>query len=595
MKRFILILSVLFSICFANNVKAQRKPVSVGQADPRFTVSVFRYWSKLGGYEEFWYYVKNNTSQEYRITVTVDLKFVCIAPKTYKLGFDRTVYLPANGSFTPDDDFVHNTEMGEDDFRKCRLKDGDSYTLLKTLSYTITNVVNITEEKAAAAKAKEDAQKAKEAAKIAADKEKAAAVAKEAAEKEKAAAIAKDAAEKEKAAAVARETAEKQKTTAVAKTAAATPAKSETVARGASVAVTATAATTTAATSTAGDREVARRQRNDDDARAKAEAKEEAARQEAERKRAEEEKKQAAQRDYDSWKAERKQEQAQADAAATEASFNMLMLAGGIIYEGMGEVNPDYVFKPSEKLQLYLGIDLGFSGVSFPTIFASDISTMVGGSSVKKKELVPKDLYHVNLNVAAKIGAEHPNYGGYIYLAPQAGFSPVLDGYNFAPINFGGRVFGGLKNVKLFGEYGMGTRGYSSSSNDVEESGSSSTDYTYTKILGGIKFTTNPNSDYARSHISLGVINENITVDFDQAFIDPVSGSLVKKQKSKMIRGYFFEWKKDHTFNFYVNAYPEYLYAGKALSTAGSLSKDFATQKTGLFVEIGFLRSIDFW
>jgi hypothetical protein len=583
MKKLLLAFLILISICFANNANAQRKPVRVSQVDPRFTVSVERFWSSLGGSEEYYYYVKNNTSQEYKMTITVDLELACVAPKSYVLGINKIVYLPANGSFTPDDDWVHIITSGADNFKNCRLKDGNSFTLYKSLSYKISNVINITEEKAAAAKAKEIAEK-----------EKADAKAKEIADREKAAALAKETAEKEKAAAIAKETAEKEAAAAKAKEVAATstPAKKDAVNQVPSTAATATA---TAATSTRGDKEAAKRQEAEDAARAKAEAKEEAARREAEKKREEEEKKQAAQRDYDSWKAEKKQEQAQAEAASMGASFDMLMLVGGILYEGMGDVNPDYVFRSEKKLRLYAGIDMGFSGVSYPTIFASDMSTMVNGSTVTKKELIPKDLYHINLNVAAKIGAEHPNYGGYVYLAPQAGFSPVLDGYNFSPLNFGGRLFGGFKAVQLFGDYAMGTRVYSSSSNDVEESGSSQSDYMYTKITGGIKFTTNPNSDYARSHILLGVINEKIKVEYDQAFIDPTNGSLVKNKESKMIRGYSFQWKKDHTFNFYVNAYPEYLYAGEAKSTSGSLSKDFSTQKTGLFVEIGFLRSIDFW
>lgn len=332
-----------------------------------------------------------------------------------------------------------------------------------------------------------------------------------------------------------------------------------------------------------------------DKSRAKLESRELAEREEAERKRQEEDAKVSRQKTYDEWKANKKDEQAKIDAASVAASFSMAYLIGGIIYEGMDHVNPDYVFKPGSNLRLHLGLDFGFSGLIYPTLFASDKSTMINGESSAKKELIPRNIYHLNLNVKVKIGAEHPLYGFYGYLAPQVGMSPVLDGYNFTPLNVGGHAFAGINWVKGFIDYGIGTRFFSVSSNDAEESGSGKTDINYEKLTYGLKFTTKADANFRRSHIIIGMINEKISVAYQQAFVDPTLGYLVKEGKSKTIKAYTFQWKKDHKFNFYVNAYPNYLYAGDNETTPAGLSSDFSTKKSNLFLEIGFLRSIDFW
>jgi hypothetical protein len=587
MKKTLLTLSILLILFVCNNATAQRKPMNVGrQVDSRFTLSAESNFSTLGGWEEYFYYVKNNTSQEYSIVVTIDIDLACVGSKSYVLGINKTVYLPPNGSFTPKSDWVHSVVDGPDNFRKCRMKVGDTFTLYKGLTFTITDVINLTEKKAAEAKKKADEAAAKQAE---ADKKKADA---EALAKKKADdASAKKLADEQAAA--------KQKETAAAAATTKTTTAAGATAAAATTSSAAGAAKSTnsesAASLTPEEKAEAKKQKQEDAAAAQREAKEEAARQEAERKQKEQEELNNKQQAYDEWKAEKKKEQSEMETAAAASSFTILTMVGGILYDGMGDINPDFVFKNQNQLAFYAGIDMGFSAVAFPTLFASDKSTMVGGKSSTKIEVQPKDLYHVNLNVTAKIGAEHPYYGFYGYLAPQVGFSPYFDGYNFSPLNGGGTAFLGLKWVKGFVDYGVGTRAFSSSSNDAEEAGSGNTEMTYTKLTYGIKFTTNPDRDFTRNHILLGVIDEKVTVDYDQAFVDPTLGYLVKKAQSKSIRGYTFQWKKDHTFNFYVNAYPEYVYAGEVKSTAGGLSSDFSTKKTGLFVEVGFLRSIDFW
>ena len=141
------IIAIIFSVFMQNEVAAQRRSINVSQIDSRFTLKVERYFSKLGGSEEYYYYVQNNTSQEYKIVVNITLELACVGTKNYKLGYNKIVYLKPNATFTPKDDWVHILTSGADNFKNCRLVDGDSYTLYKGLSYTITDVVNVTEQK----------------------------------------------------------------------------------------------------------------------------------------------------------------------------------------------------------------------------------------------------------------------------------------------------------------------------------------------------------------------------------------------------------------------------------------------------------------
>ncbi|MEN9599092.1 MAG: hypothetical protein RL596_1403 [Bacteroidota bacterium] len=139
-----------------NCVYSQKVDIPIKQIDPRFTISAKRYFSTLGGSEEYWYYIKNNTSDKYSFVVDVTLNLACVGERSYTLGVNKVVILPPNGNFTPDDDWVHVLVSGADNFKNCRLKDGaNSYTLFKGLTYTISNVKNITEEERNKAKAKD--------------------------------------------------------------------------------------------------------------------------------------------------------------------------------------------------------------------------------------------------------------------------------------------------------------------------------------------------------------------------------------------------------------------------------------------------------
>lgn len=103
-----LILSLIFSTAFA-----QKKEINLSQQDARFHVSAKRYFSTLGGAEEYWYYVQNNTSDEYKMTISVSIDLACVGTKNFVLGINRIVYLKPNGKFDAfKDDYAHIYKIG---------------------------------------------------------------------------------------------------------------------------------------------------------------------------------------------------------------------------------------------------------------------------------------------------------------------------------------------------------------------------------------------------------------------------------------------------------------------------------------------------
>jgi hypothetical protein len=573
-------LALLLPILFCSfSLSAQRKNVAVSQVDPRFTVSVERYWSSLGGSEEYYFYVQNNTGDEYSMVMNVRLDLACVGTKNFTIGVNKVVWLKPNGRFTPESDWVHIYTSGADNFKSCRLADGKSFTLLQGISYTLSNITNVTAQKAADEKKKAEAKLAaeKKAGEEKKQREEKIAAEKKATEEKK---LAEEQKQKE-----AKAEQEKKQKEAETKTAGTTVRKED-----GPVESNATSSSTTSSSGTASSTSKAEEEYN---------AKVEAQKQEQARLKAEQEARDQRQNEYNTWKQNANEERRQAEATAATASVSLLLIVGTWIYnDKMGRVNPDFVYNKPEnkgKLRLNASIEWGYSATYAPLIFASDKTTMINGSYISSKSLEKVQLFTLNLDVNLKIGAEHDNYGGYVFLAPKAGFSPIFDGYQLSPLVYGGRVFGGAKWVKAYGEYTGGSRVFSKTDNDPEESGKGKTDMKFQKLEYGVRFTTKEDADYRRSHISLGMIMERLIPGGLGAYSDPETSSLIDNQKSPWIQGYAFQWKKDHNFNFYVNYYPEYIFGGDISYNNGSPSSEFRNTKTGTFVEVGFIRSVDFW
>lgn len=144
--------SILFLLTFKVSLGfAQFKDIPVAQIDERFSVTPQRHWSKLGGYEEYRFSINNKTGDEYKLVVSVTLDLACFGSRSFTLGYNKVVYLKPHGRFDPlNDDYSHVFTSGADNNKDCRLPDGDSFTLYRGMRYTISNVVNITQEKAEA-------------------------------------------------------------------------------------------------------------------------------------------------------------------------------------------------------------------------------------------------------------------------------------------------------------------------------------------------------------------------------------------------------------------------------------------------------------
>lgn len=579
-------------LMFSLTANAQRKKVQVRQVDPRFTLSLESYFSTLTADEEFFYYVKNNTNQEYNIVVDITANYACVGERRFKLGINKVVYLAPNGEFTPKSDWVHYvlTSDLKGKAKECASKFEDSYTYLKSISYTISSVENLTEKKAAEEKKKQDDLANKK--KLADEK------ARQEKEKLEKAKLEKDKLEKEK---LAKEAANKKE---VVKTGATVGAVSTTKAvSGSNEKKTTTTKTEKASNST---EKVQSAKSSTVDAENLALSKQQQAQQlEADRKAQEERRKAAEavelaqkQKEYDSWKSKKAEEQKMQDAASFAASVGLMTIVGGWIYDGMGRVDPMFVLKPEDekKRKFHMGLDFGYSLATMPILYASDKTTMVGGKTQNTKQITAAHPFTFNIEAFWKVGIDNENYGGYAYLNPKLGFSPIFDGYQFSPLNYGARLYAGAKWAKLYFEYGGGMRQFSHKSHDAEEAGKGNAVISYGKLEYGLRFTTNHDSDYKRSHISIGLISEKIS-PYDVggfAILDPEYGFVQFDQKSKAIQGFAFQWRKDHTFNWYINFYPKFVYSGE-VKDAGALSSSFSSKKTNTFFEMGFIRALDFY
>ncbi len=593
-----------FVLCVASMANAQQWDAGKkrivwnldGHREPRIDLTLFATSINIGGYQEFGLRIKNNFPPELFVKVKVEVTDICGNTKPQTVTMTLKSYESKGGGTWSGG----NEQWGfMTDCKESREIVKGERTRIASIRFDIVEVRDLDAEKKAEADKRAAAEKKlADERKLAADKklaeEKKAAEEKKVAEEKKAAADKKAAEEKKVATdkkAAEEKKASEAKTASGSKTAAAGKEGEKSAATGGtSDQQSKTAAAEKSKATLQEDAEAARQAAID---KRNAEREAEAARQKAEEQRLQQ--KQAA---YDSWKADKQKEQAQVDAASMAASFGVLTLVGGWIYnDKMGEVDPFFVYKGyKKKPAFHLGIDWGYSASSFPVIFKSDISTMRNGREVSIKELEKKAPFVINLEANVKMGLDHDNYGGYAYLNPKFGFSPIFDAFQFAPLLYGARVYGGAKWVKAYVEYGGGSRTWTQTSNDVEENGSAKSDMTFSKIGYGVRFTTNPDDDYRRSHISIGLIDEKLHAGGIGYFTDPVSNNIMKTGKSTSLTGYAFEWKKDHHFNLYCNLYPEYSYSGEIEYNAGNPSSSFKSSPGGgMFIEFGFLRSVDWW
>jgi hypothetical protein len=595
MNKKIILLSILFyySLC---NLMAQ-KSINISQFNPKFTISATR--NSGFGQETYRFFVQNNTSDEYSMKITVTINLNCREDATFLLGYNRIVYLKPNGKFdATNDDNYHKYNYDTEKDKNClKWEDGGkSVTLFNGISYEVTELRNLTQEKAAAAKKKQDDELARQQ-KIAEDKRKRdeevaqkAAAAKANEEKRKQELSKKEAENKAKQEAQKKETESKAKQEATKKgTEKSKSSNTKTTENNSSKNSASSARSSENTSAKQAEQKQAEAERRNEEARQAKEAEEK-------RKREEQELLTKKQADYDKWKSDAQSAQNASDAASITAVGTIMFLLGEWIYnDNMGEYDPAFSFKrASNKTQFGIGIDFGYSLNSMPILFQSNSSTVSGGIGSTKKEIQPSNPFNVNFEAGVRMGAENNNFGGFGYFNGKVGVSPTLNGSN-SSIQYGFRAYAGAKGIKAYVDYGMGSRNFSNSSSDVEENGEGKLSSNFNKLEYGIRITSHPNDDLRRSHFYLGIISEISKYESPNGFIDPIAGVLKKTTETAAISGFSFHWNKEHTFKFYANFYPEFVYAGEVNSGSGAISSDFKTSPTGTFFEIGFLRSLNWW
>ena len=128
---------------------------------------------------------------------------------------------------------------------------------------------------------------------------------------------------------------------------------------------------------------------------------------------------------------------------------------------------------------------------------------------------------------------------------------------------------------------------------DVEENGSGEVSALSSELYYGLKITFGgtPDDDYKRSHIYLGMMSKQYTIDGQTQFYDP-DLNIVRGGDIKPIQGYMFEYRKDHTFSLFFKYYENYNFIG---TVDEPYPKSSGLTSSGAFFEIGFLRALDFF
>lgn len=289
---------------------------------------------------------------------------------------------------------------------------------------------------------------------------------------------------------------------------------------------------------------------------------------------------------------QQKKQNQQIATAMGASSIGFLFVLGGAIYSGAGRANPNKIYTGNN---LYQGLELGYTGTGTPILFNSKINK----TEVTKEEYA----IQINLKLKYKLGYETQqiylgkfglSLGGYGYIAGEAGFSPLFDAFSYN-YNYGGRLFFGHKNVKLFGEYSTGQKVFTVDDwMDEEEFGSGKTDYNFEQYKYGFMFSWYGNeTTAARNHIAIGWIEHRFLQLGNQVIIKPLSDPKENKPNffDDAFSGFFFEWKHDHHGILSIEAFGNFPYTGLKTSNYDRDSEF----KNATFINIGYVRSFDWW
>jgi hypothetical protein len=150
--RFKPVVIIIITCLFTLSVQAQSlwRDVPIKNTDPRFTITAKHYYSTSGDNDEVKFYVQNNTATEYMLVVDVTINWTCNRSSTFKLGYNKQVYLKPNGKFDAfSNDWIHSQTTTD---KNCIIKaDEKTYTTILSVSTNVTDVKDVAAEKAAKA------------------------------------------------------------------------------------------------------------------------------------------------------------------------------------------------------------------------------------------------------------------------------------------------------------------------------------------------------------------------------------------------------------------------------------------------------------
>jgi hypothetical protein len=287
--------------------------------------------------------------------------------------------------------------------------------------------------------------------------------------------------------------------------------------------------------------------------------------------------------EYSQWKNQQNQKNAQVAAATAAGTISMLAILGKMIYQNMGMVDYDDVYQ--NKPALSISAEFGYSFLIQPIYFNSEVYDGVDFKNNTDYDFT----WPVNFDFKFKLGYESEYVGAYGFGGLGIGASVVMHSFNAPTYNYGGQIFAGLPNIKGLFEYQGGGRAISQNYWMLEEeSGSAYSSTSYNQIRYGARFTW---GQFTRSHLSLGLINEGLT-GVDDTQVQRIELPEAYNIEDRFITGYFLEYKKDHSFNFFVNIYPNYPFTGEVnYNIINNTDTDYTDGS--MYFLVGFHRSLD--
>lgn len=338
--------------------------------------------------------------------------------------------------------------------------------------------------------------------------------------------------------------------------------------------------------------EQAQREREEEQARQEAAAKAEQERRAANKQRVEE---------YQRRKQEQLDRNTETAGYAAASSASLLITLGTLIYDNMGKVSASQTYFPN---RFFGGINLGYSSGCYPLMFNSEyydeIYNEFSGDVIviDSKETEPDVVIPISLDIEPYFGFENKYMNIVAGGSIKPGGSIIFNAYSLNRSIYG-RAAAGIPNLKFQYGYARGVRQYGKNYWILpSEFGSGKAQYSYRTHELALRISFEGNSRiYSRYHLVAGMTLENILegtgengsqMRYRYYQLDPALSGEPKKQLR--LTGFNFQLIKEHTYVFYLTAYPRYPYVG---TKDFKYASEFGEKENGLpLIEVGFVRQI---